>query len=242
MPDFVVSMSPDELPDEVLREAIARALREVEGRDVETSGQTLALVVGEVNWWEIAAAHPTLIEAVWSDSDDVDGLVAFDFGTGEWFVVEADLLDRQTLLEVVPAGERDAGFRQLVRGWIWRHGWARGHFPTVIRSPFAGEAWLARELAMTLRGNEAALAAHLAASGVADAVDPAEALEHWDHAVMVQGGAPVIDLFDWTAGGEHGAFAAWVADVAVTWDDTGQPVSQEDALRLWLVCQYLALP
>ncbi|HMM41591.1 MAG TPA: hypothetical protein PKA95_06800 [Thermomicrobiales bacterium] len=242
MADFVVSMSPDELPDEVLREAVARALRGAEGRDVETSGQMLALVVDEVDWWEIAAAHPTLIEAVWRDADDVDGLVAFDFDTGEWFVIEADLLDRQTLLEVVPADERDAGFRQLVRSWIWRHGWARGRFPTAIRSPFTGEAWLARELAMTLRGNEVALAAHLADCDVADAVDPAEAMEHWDHAVMVEGGAPVIDLFEWAAGGEHGAFAAWLDDVAVAWDDTGQPVSHEDALRLWLVCQYLALP
>lgn len=240
MADFHVSMSPDEIPDEVLREAVARALRGAEGREVETTGQALALVVHGVDWWEIARQTQTLIEADWSD-DAIDGLVAFDFGAGEWFVVQADLLDRQTLLAVVPVSERDAGFRQLVRGWIWRHSWARGRFPTAIRSSFTGEAWLARELTVSLRGDEAALAAWLQDGHVAS-VDPALAMELWDHAVMVDGGAPAVELFEWAAGGERGVFAAWLADVAVSWDDTGQPVSPEDALRLWLVCQYLTLP
>lgn len=241
MSDIRVSMSPEELPDEALREALARALRDAEGQEVNTTGVTLSLVVEGIDWWEIAIAAQSLIEAVWRD-DDVDGLIAFDFGTGERFIVQVDLLDRQTLVAVVPAREMDEQVRQLVRGWVWRSGWGSGHYPSVIRSSFAGEAWLTRELTMALRGNEVELAAQLTTSGAVIDVDPVEAMEHWDHAVMVDGGAPAIDLFEWGAGGECGAFAAWLNAVSVVWDDTGVDVAPEDGLRLWLVCQYLALP
>lgn len=240
MADFDVAMSPDELPDEVLRDAIARALRRSAGRVVDTTSLALSLVVNDIDWWEIAVSAQTLIEAI-RHEDEVDGLLAFDFGTGERFVVEVDVLDRQTLVAVVPADEHDETLRQLVRGWIWRSGWGNGHFPILIRSIFAGEVWLARELTMALRGDEEALSDHLAAIDVAAEADPDEALEHWDHAVMVEGCAPTIELFQWEARGEQGAFAAWLGEVAVSWDDTGAAVAPEDALRLWLVCQYLAL-
>ena len=241
MTDFGVAMSPDEIPEEVLREAVARALRGCEGQEVETTGHSLSLTIDGIDWWQIAAADQTLIEAVWSDDDEIDGLVAFDFDTGEWFVVQVDLLNRQTLVAVVPAADHDGGFRQVVRGWIWRHAWARGRFPTTIRSMFTGEAWLARELTVSLRGDEPALAELLETRGV-DGADPTLPLELWDHVVMVNGDAPPSTLFEWAARGHDGPFATWVGGSSVTWDDTGQLVSPEDAMRLWLVCHYLALP
>lgn len=241
MDDFTVSMSPDELPDEMLREAVARALRGAEGQALDPFAIRLTLEVSWIDLDELAVGYVPIVTGAWDDEEDVNGLIAFDLGTGEKFVVHLDPLGRAELAAVTRADEQDAMFRQLARGWVWRNGWADGRFPTTLYSSYKGEPWLARELTMALRGNEAALADLLASCGVADDADPAEAMEHWDHAVMVDGGAPVIDLFEWDARGEDGAFAAWLDDVAVAWDDTGAAVSPEDALRLWLVCQYLAL-
>ncbi|HCG28461.1 MAG TPA: hypothetical protein DEU95_01600, partial [Chloroflexi bacterium] len=86
MADFDVAMSPDELPNEVLRDAIARALRRSAGRVVDTTSLALSLVVNDIDWWEIAVSAQTLIEAI-RHEDEVDGLLAFDFGTGERFVL-----------------------------------------------------------------------------------------------------------------------------------------------------------
>lgn len=242
MGDFEVSLSPDELPEEVLREALARALRDAEGCEVDPWAINLTLRVSWIDLEQIAARLHQIAIGAWDDEERANGLAAFDLGTGESFVVHLDPVGRQELLAITRADEQEDAFRQMARGWVWRNGWADGHFPTRVYSVYTGEPWLTRELAMALRGNEDALAAHLSARDVDTDVDPADALEFWDHAVMVRGGTPTVDLFEWTSRGEDGAFAAWLDDVAVVWDDTGQPVSSEDAMRLWLVCQYLALP
>ncbi|MCO5177428.1 MAG: hypothetical protein M9890_10745 [Thermomicrobiales bacterium] len=239
MADFEISMSGDELPDEVVRLALARALISSHGARVDTAGGDVLLRITGIDWWDVALDNQILIDALWG-GDETDALVAFDFGSGEWAVVRFDLLGRQVLTAVVPMSEQDEQFRQLIRSWIWENGWPRGHFPQVLASIAVGEAWLCRELVVAMRGNGPELADIIERAGESR-LDPQMAFELWDHAVVVDGDGPPPELFAWNARGVDGAFAAWQDGLAITWDDTGQPLQHEDALRLWLVCQYLTI-
>lgn len=239
MADFDISMSGEELPEEVVRSALARALISSHGARVDTAGGDLLLRVTGIDWWDFAVDTQILIDAEWG-GDESDALVAFDFGSGEWAVVRFDLLGRQVLTAVVPASEQDEQFRQLIRSWIWENGWPRGHFPQALASTAVGEAWLCRELVVAMRGNGPELESVIDRAGESQ-LDQLAALELWDHAVVVDGDGPTAELFAWEARGIDGTFAAWQDELHISWDDTGQPLQPQDALRLWLVCQYLTI-
>lgn len=239
MADFEMSLSGEELPEEVIRSALARAMLAAHGAQIDTARGELTLRVTGIDWWDIALNTQILIDAEWG-GDENDALVAFDFGSGEWAVVRFDLLGRQVLTAIVPMNEQDEQFRQLIRSWIWENGWPRGQFPHAFASTAVGEAWLCRELVVAMRGNGPELADTIERAGEAR-LDQHAAYELWDHAVVIEGDGPPFELFTWDARGVDGAFANWQQGRTISWDDTGQPLQTDDPLRLWLVCQYLTI-